>query len=257
MLVTTVHDPTMKDIELAQIWAKRLNAALVERNGLSIRKLQAMDEKGEVLVVSQSETKCYSHAQSPVFFHPGMAMIRIKRLMNGDNDLLLEAAEAAEGDVILDCTAGLASDSIVLSYAAGPLGKVTAVESSVLLYWMAKDGLNQYISDLHELNEAMRRISLVHADHLDVLRTLPDRSIDIIYFDPMFRIPVVQSPSMRPLRYWANSAPIRKEAIVEAKRAARKTIVLKEHRDSPEFSRLGFDHVHRTRSNIAYGVIHL
>lgn len=257
MLVSTVHKPSERSLQLAKIWSDRLGCPLVYRNGLSISKLQAMDNQKEVLIVSEQEVKCYLGDDPPFFFHPSTALIRLKRLLKGERDVLLNVASVEAGDIVLDCTAGLASDSIVFSYATGLEGCTIAVEQSPLLYWLAKDGLSQYRSDIEPLNEAMRRIKLIHADHYEYLRSLPDRSIDVIYFDPMFRTPVVHSSAMQPLRHWAASDPISSNSILEAERVARKTIVLKEHRDSLEFSRLGFTNVHRTYSNIAYGVMHL
>lgn len=257
MLVSTVYTPTERVLQNAKIWAKRLNCSFVSRNNLSIRKLQALDQHQEVIIVAEQEVKGYFADQPPVFFHPSSAMIRVKRLVRGERDTLLQAADVEKGDKVLDCTAGLASDSIVLSHAVGEIGKVTATEKSLLLYWLVKDGLRSYHSEVIGLNEAMRRIELIHADYLNYLYTLQDKSFDIVYFDPMFRMPLKQSSSMQPLRYWAKSDPVSVEAVTQAKRVARKTVVLKENRNSPEFSRLGFEHVWRSYSNIAYGVIHL
>jgi hypothetical protein len=72
------------------------------------------------------------------------------------------------------------------------------------------------------------------------LRSLPDKSADIVYFDPMFRIPVEESSSISPYRFIANPEPLSLEAVTEAVRVARRKVILKDHRDSPEFDRLGF-----------------
>jgi hypothetical protein len=134
---------------------------------------------------------------------------------------------------------------------------VTAVESERVIYLLLREGLKEYVSELEELNTAMRRIWLIHADHKDILRELPDNSADVVYFDPMFRTPVRESSAMLPLRNAANPNPLSMETVREAVRVARKTVVLKEHRGSGEFAKLGFSPVDRGHGKIAYGVIRL
>ena len=86
----------------------------------------------------------------------------------------------------------------------------------------------------------MRRIEVRHSHHLDYLKSLPDQSVDIVYFDPMFREPITDSASINPLRHYANGEPLDAESVREAIRVARKTVVMKEARSSGEFERLGF-----------------
>lgn len=101
----------------------------------------------------------------------------------------------------------------------------------------------------------MRRIEVRHSHHLDYLKSLPDRSVDIVYFDPMFREPIAESASIHPLRHYANGEPLEMESVREAVRVARKTVVMKEARSSGEFERLGFTLPERGKSKITYGVI--
>jgi hypothetical protein len=84
---------------------------------------------------------------------------------------------------------------------------------------------------------------------------LPDRSVDIVYFDPMFRRPVLSSSALRPLRSQAEERPLSEAAVREAVRVARRRVVLKDHRDSGEFERLGFVRRRVSSSKVAYGVI--
>jgi 16S rRNA (guanine1516-N2)-methyltransferase len=62
---------------------------------------------------------------------------------------------------------------------------------------------------------------------------------------------------MSPLRHRANDEAVSLTSIAEARRVARKSIVLKENRDSSEFARLGFEHVLRSTTKTTYGVIRL
>jgi 16S rRNA G966 N2-methylase RsmD len=103
----------------------------------------------------------------------------------------------------------------------------------------------------------MRRVQIEHADHLEYLQNMEAQSVDYIYLDPMFRNPVVESSAMSPLREIANKQAILPETIAEAKRVARKKIIMKELKGSAEFARLGFTTTYRSQTNIAYGVIEL
>jgi 16S rRNA (guanine1516-N2)-methyltransferase len=255
MIVTTVLEPTETVIARTVQLAEKLRCRRVPRNNVSVAKLQTIYDDLEVLVVSERELKYYHRDKPALFFHPSTALLRIKRLMKAESDVLTDISGAGEGDCILDCTAGLASDAIVFSYVVGARGQVTALESEPALALIVSEGLQRYESDYASMNEAMRRIQLVRTNHLDYIRALPDRSVDIVYFDPMFRSPVEESSSISPLREIANAHPLNLVSIEEARRIARKTVVMKEHRDSGEFARLGFAKKSRSHSNIAYGVI--
>ena len=130
-------------------------------------------------------------------------------------------------------------------------------KSEPVLCTLVREGLACYETGLADVDAAMRRIELLPIHHYEYLRKQPDKSADIVYFDPMFRSPVHESSSMEPLRLMANMDEITMETINEAKRVARKCIVLKEHQASEEFDRLGFERKHQNTSKIAYGVIEL
>jgi 16S rRNA G966 N2-methylase RsmD len=210
------------------------------------------------MLLTDRELRYYSFDdETAIFFHPSTAAIRIKRLIRGEADPLLSFMGIGEGDTVLDCTAGLASDSIVFSYAVGTAGQVIAIESEPILVLLLQEGLSQYESPVPALNEAMRRVQIKQADHYNFLQQMNDQSVDYIYLDPMFRSPVMESSSMSPLREIANNHAIRLETIIEARRVARKKIIMKELKESSEFARLGFSRTYRSQTNIAYGVIEL
>jgi 16S rRNA (guanine1516-N2)-methyltransferase len=73
----------------------------------------------------------------------------------------------------------------------------------------------------------------------------------------MFRDPLHSSTGISPLRSFANERMVTAESVDEAKRVARKCVVLKEQRDSGEFERLGFTKDPRIHAKVAYGVIRL
>ncbi|WP_079909077.1 class I SAM-dependent methyltransferase [Paenibacillus sp. 32352] len=265
MLITTSYDPRQEQLALAQRLLEQLKQMegvtgplrIVPRARLSLPQMRERYKEMDIVLVSRERIEYYHEQQPAMFFHPSTAAIRIKRLLNGEQDTLLHLAQVQPGDTVLDCTAGLGSDSIVFSFGAGEAGAVTALESSPLQCLLLQHGLGSYYSDIPGMIEAMRRIRTVQTDHLDFLRQQKDRSFDVVYFDPMFRKPIHESSSIRSIRGIADSRALSEEAVAEALRVARRTVVMKEHRDSGEFARLGFTELHRSTTKIAYGVIRL
>jgi len=259
VIVTTSVHPSPRARAMAAKLAEELSARLCPRRQWTVRKLLAMSEDGTALVVTEEEIRYYAGPDAPpLVYHPSMAFVRVKRLRQGERDPLIEWSGCAEGDRIIDCTAGLASDSLVFSYAAGPSGSVTALESEPVLYALVREGLASYESGLPDVDEALRRIRLRCEDHLTYLSGLPDKSADIVYFDPMFRKPIHESSSIGAIRTVANRNALREEAVRQAVRVARKTVLMKEQFGSEEFERLGFQELpSKKTTKIAYGVIRI
>ncbi|HTG70529.1 MAG TPA: class I SAM-dependent methyltransferase [Candidatus Udaeobacter sp.] len=258
MIVTTTAKPSARALEQARRLSDELSAALKARGNLTVNKLMTLSRDKRLIVVTEEEVRYYDgQSDTPLYFHPSMAFVRVKRLRRGETDPLIQLSGCKEGDRVIDCTAGLASDSLVFSYAAGPTGAVTAIESEPVLCALVREGLAGYQTSLPDVNEAMRRIEMKCDHHMEYLTGLPDKSVDIVYFDPMFRQPINESSSMEPLRSIANMDALSGKVIEQAKRVARKSVVLKEHQASGEFARLGFERRHVNTSKIAYGVIQL
>ncbi|WP_229757739.1 class I SAM-dependent methyltransferase [Paenibacillus marchantiophytorum] len=237
--------------------AASYNGRLVPRKKYALEHLRRNHQDNALLLVTRDEIRYYEDEHPAYFFHPSMALVRVKRMQRGESDLLIEVSGAASGHVIVDCTAGLASDAIVFSYAVGSQGSVTAIESEDIPAMLIHEGLAVYESEIAELNEAMRRIEVRKMQHLAYLQQLADQSVDIVYFDPMFRNPIEESQAISHLRRSANDDAVSLASISEARRVARKSIVLKENRNSQEFARLGFEHVLRSTTKTTYGVIRL
>lgn len=255
VIITTSFNPPADLLERAEAAARFLGSKLVPRRRDSLQTICRRYQTDQVLLVTKEDMK-YIHGDSPpVYFHPSMAHVRVQRLVHGESDTLMTASGAGPGDVVIDCTAGLASDSIVFSHVVGREGRVVALDSEAAICLLLKEGLSTYTSDVAAVNQAMRQIEVVHANHLDYLRRQADQSADIVYFDPMFRAPLTDSSSMSPLRGIANPHPLLPESIAEARRVARKCIIMKEVRDSKEFARLGFTTIIPSGTKLAYGVI--
>ncbi|MGW9124490.1 class I SAM-dependent methyltransferase [Paenibacillus chitinolyticus] len=255
MLVTTSYDPASEDVDKAIAAARTLGGRFVPRKRLTLSGLRSRFGENEILLITKEGLKYDFGGPHALFFHPSMALVRYKRLRQGSSDPLLELSGAGRGDAVVDCTAGLASDSILFSFAVGEEGSVTAWEHGRVLAYILEQGLRSYRTGEAEFDAAMKRVAIRQGDHLDGLRAMEDNSCDIVYFDPMFRAPIQESSGLSPLRSAADDRPLEAAAVEEARRVARRCVILKEGRQSGEFERLGFRETVPTGSKLAYGVI--
>lgn len=258
MIITTAPRGSEQAWEQAKRLGAELGAKVAPRRGLSIARLLKMSGDNKVIIVTDQETRFYEHPdEPPLYFHPSMAFIRVKRLRKGESDPLIVLSRCRPGDHIIDCTAGMAADSLVFSYAAGVSGRVVALESEPILCALVREGLSVYDTRLPDVDAAMRRIELLCGNHADYLATQPDNSADIVYFDPMFRQPIMESSAIGAFRSLANMDELTAEVVEQAKRVARKTVIMKENGTSDEFQKLGFERRRMGTSKIAYGVINI
>jgi 16S rRNA (guanine1516-N2)-methyltransferase len=253
LYTTTALSRKPGQVALARQLAEELRGCYVERGNRSIETL--LRELGTDRIVVCGERVVLHLDGQEFFFHPSMALVRIKRLRSGEPDVVVDKSGVRPGDTVLDCTMGLGADAIVFSYVVGETGRVIGVEANPLLAALVRHGLQNESSGIPEVDAAMRRIEVHQGDHLAFLQAMPDRSVDIVYFDPMFRHTVKNSASIAPLRLLAEPSPLRPEAIREAKRVARKAVILKERRKSDEFQRLGFPPPKRRSGSVTYGKI--
>lgn len=167
-------------------------------------------------------------------FHPGMAHLRMMRLAAGEPDTLVRLAELQPGESFLDCTLGLAQDALVAARAVGPSGKVVGLEVSVALHAVVSEGLLEM-----SWPEASARIEVHRADTRSFLPTLPSGSFDVVLFDPMFEEPKKAQPSFEMLRRYADHAPLTLDTLREARRVARRSVLIKGARHSQDLAKLG------------------
>ena len=267
LAVTTSSRAGASEIERARKVASALNSPYIERHNKSVAEV-AREWRGAgaiegVLVVESNRMTLVGMGQSgPVgprlFFHPGMAPGRIRRAAQGRRDHMLDAMDLGQGDQVLDCTLGLGSDAIVAAWAVGPSGKIVGIESSPALAEIVRAGLRDYDKADPDVIDAMRSVEVVCAEHLMHLMSCPDRSYDVVYFDPMFREPVRLSPGIAGLRRWACHARLSGNAVREATRVARRRVVIKDRIDGSELDRLGVTtRLGGRGSRVEYGVISL
>lgn len=182
-------------------------------------------------------------------FTPGLAVVRIKRLGTPfqEDDVLVRLCELKAGDSLFDGTFGLGADSLVCARVVGPTGRVIATEASKVLFLLAREGLAH--PKWREWCEGSARIELHHATAVDQLRSMADGSVDCVILDPMFEVPKAANPTFEFMRRFAVHEPLGLDTIDEARRVARRWVVVKGGRFGKELKRLGLEEIRLTRTS--------
>lgn len=257
MIVTTSGRATSQIITRAKTVANKYRLPYIERNGLSVENIKQKCRDDVVVVGNDGLFIVPFGSKDKMIFHPNVAMIRAKRIFSGATDPLIAAADLAEGMTFLDCTLGLGADSIIASIAVGRNGSVISLEKNPLLFLLVTEGLATAVTANKRLDEAMRRIQTVHTDHYTFLQQAKSKSFDVVYFDPMFHITIDTANGIQAIRRQTVKSELTSEIIAEAKRVARKKVILKDHWQSSRFTALGFRQLKRKTSLFHYGVIEL
>jgi 16S rRNA (guanine1516-N2)-methyltransferase len=206
-------------------WASRWNLPISDNlvpagNEIFLRR----DNRGWSLLDSHGE----------LLFSMGLAALRIKRFSRGEtDDWLLKFLGLTEGETIVDATFGLGVDAMVMSRALGPNGKVIGLEASLPLAYLAQAGL-----PLLKRPDSSP-VDVVHdkAEHFLVSRS--PMSVDCIVLDAMFEKPQSSSQSFDGLRRFACMDPLSIDLLKEARRVARKHVLVKLPRYDQSVKRLG------------------
>jgi 16S rRNA G966 N2-methylase RsmD len=262
MLVSTAYSPNQEMLERAEHFAQHFNAHYLERGKDSLATLFKRAETAHftderLLIITKVGLKLYYYTNltKPFYFHPSMGLVRINRLQKGADDPLVKLAQLKAGDSFLDCTLGIGADALVAAYAVGQTGKVVAIESDFAIATLVDNSLRHGYNIPVDIFLNLAQIKVIHKDNALLLRELPANNFDVVYFDPMFLPPVDKSVSaINPLLYFADYRKLEPETVIEAIRIARRMVILKADRKSPEFKRLGFKEQLRS-ANFSYGTI--
>jgi 16S rRNA (guanine1516-N2)-methyltransferase len=219
--------------------------ACAERWGLPLllrrpkAPLRGLFVQARVLVVFGENAVSLWDRQGHVAGGPGLAALRLKEIAKGRaEDPLQRIGELAPGERVLDATLGFAQDARVAARLVGPAGSVLGIESSMSLAVLADASLRREGS----------AIEVRHADSSEVLRGLPAASVDVVLFDPMFGRALASQPGFEMLRRLANPSPLRADVLAEARRVARRVVLVKAARYTPMLRNLGLRHEHASRS---------
>ncbi|MED3553528.1 class I SAM-dependent methyltransferase [Cytobacillus praedii] len=255
MIITTAGRTNEEMTRQAIKVANDLNSRFIERKKRSVQIIQQI-EMEDCIVVGKERLELYPKDETePFFFHPNSAMFRVKRLMKGEKDPFVDAANLQAGKRLLDCTLGLASDSIVASFIVGKEGKVTGIEGNPYLGYIVKNGLQSWVSGNPDMDQAMKSIQVINDLSLSFLKSVPDQSYDCVYFDPMFEEHILESDGIKALSRFAIYEEMTGLVIEEAKRVAKECVVLKDHFRSLRFERYNFHVQKRKTAKFHFGII--
>lgn len=245
IIVTTCVKTTKALDSAAKLLADNLTLQYIPRNKKTIKQL--LSTARGVLVIYK-EKLSYFENDSELFFHLDTTALKIK---NSDNEPLLEIINDEKQD-ILDCTMGLAGDSVLLSYYNH---NVTSIEKNKIIYLITNTGLKEYNSKNDKVNNAMRKITTYNCDCLDFLENSSDNSYDVIYIDPMFSHNIAESNNLDGITTLAEASFPFDGFIKEAYRVGRKKIIIKAHFKDDIFEKYNFTRIIRKNTKFHYGFI--
>ncbi len=209
--------------------AARFSCPLLQRRGLE--GLAAQHEVDAFYVVSVEHEGIRLPRGAVTFVQPGMIKTKVGegrrhpliRAVAGDFDD--DEREGAPVESVLDGTLGLAGDALHVATVLDV--DVHGSEGSTVMHALLEEGLPRLAND--PLTAAARRITLPEqaTDTLTLLRALPDDSVDVVMLDPMMRRPLKSAPTFDLVRFYAVSTPATPALLLEARRVARRRVVLK------------------------------
>ncbi len=250
--VTTSQDEPLL-IQQAQAVARELVISYIPRRRKSLAKLRLEENLDYLLIVEKQ--RVILKGATTFFWHPSMAVPRLKALREGKPDPMVEALGLKPGYTVLDCTLGLAADALVSAYAVGPEGHVIGLEASPYIAFITRWGLEHFSGQNTHIMETIPRISVINQNHADYLRVQEMNSFDVVYFDPMFQHGFKDSQALNALRPLAAYQRITEDDIQQALRVSRTCVVMKETARGMELAKLKAQYVMGGRySPVAYGV---
>ena len=262
MLTTSLREPPSPEVrERLSRLADTYGLPVVPRRERPWSRLFAETGAGWFLAVTESPPPrdlllVLPDVPYPLFFHPGMALRRIKAIREGKSDLMVQVSSAGPGDVVFDATLGLGGDAAVWSFVVGERGEVMGVEGSLPVYILFREGRTSYPFPDEDVRRAYLRIDARLGDFRDVIPGLPPGSADVVFFDPMFPGGSVPgSSTMAAIRRVALDSPLRREDVDAACRLARRLVLVKTSVRGTNFSALGLVPVPRRQgASFTYGL---
>jgi hypothetical protein len=226
-VVTTSRSAPTSAVERARHVAEACGLPFVARAHL---------EAGVAALVVESTGAHLILPDRVVRSHPGMGLVRVRRLVKGnEKDPVVEAAQLRPGDSVLDPTFGFGQDATVMAHVIGSTGRLVGIEINPLLAALSMAGGPLWPAPA---GAAIARSELRCEDGRAYLRRAASSSFDVVFLDPMFQRPRPAAPDFAALRLLADDTPLSPEDIAEARRVARRWVVIKDAWPGKELDRL-------------------
>lgn len=177
-------------------------------------------------VVARDHEEVRTQEGGACFVQPSLLKMK---LQDGRAHPLARALRGADErvELLFDATLGLAADAM---HAACVLGcRVVGMEHSPVLYSLLEEGLPR----LARAHPALARIEPRCGDAVDELARLPDDAVDVVMLDPMMSRPKKSTPSFAVLRAFAKAERADALLLEQARRVARRRVVLKLGKGAP------------------------
>jgi len=221
IVVTTGRERSLAHELEAQELAERCGLPFASR---ADRRLEAVaaGTGAEVLGICGADGLVLWRGGVRLRFSAGMAELRIKRVLAGEHEPLVQLGELRSGDTVLDCTLGLARDAMVMA-ASG--ARVLGLEAVPLLAAFCEAGLRSIDG---AAGQVASRVRVETAGYAQFLAAAPARSHDVVYLDPMFTEEVAMPPEYELFRALADASPLAPDAVAQARRVARRAVIIKD-----------------------------
>ena len=128
-------------------------------------------------------------------------------------------------ETVFDATLGLAGDALHVASALDV--DVVGSEGSVVVHALLEEGLPRLAKVALTARAARIRLPPTAVDSLTTLRGMDDDSVDVVMLDPMMRRPLKAAPTFELVRHFAIAVPASAALLLEARRVARRRVVLK------------------------------
>ncbi|HEY3331410.1 MAG TPA: class I SAM-dependent methyltransferase [Capsulimonadaceae bacterium] len=229
-VVTTGMTASPDTVSQAEAVATELGVSFVRRRGIGISRILA-ESGAEFVVVVQASRLLLHDGVTEYAYHPNMLLVRGLNVLRGWRDVYVDACEFREGESVLDCTLGFGCEASLASLAVGETGRVVGLESEPALALLSRTGLRDFKLETPVLKAAMGRIDVVCADYSVYLADAADYSFDVVCLDPFFDERISGSEhSVSPLARFGNPRPLDDNAVLRARRVARRRVVVKHPR---------------------------
>jgi hypothetical protein len=158
---------------------------------------------------------------------------------------------------VLDATLGYASEAILCAHAVGESGVVHGIEA---VPEIGRDGPRRAANRHDRPQGAERRHAARPGRASGRPSRLPERcsdnSYDVVCFDPFFDIVLEGQQQIAPLRHFGHHGPLLPEALAEARRVARRRVLVKAARWSDTLDQLGIaERIESSSGKVAYGIV--